>query len=219
MKWSFSSLKQWSNCPKQYHEVKVLKNYEFTDTEQTVYGKAVHTALEEYVRDGKPLPKNYQRFQKAVDALLQIPGEKHTELKMGLKEDRMTACDFDDPEYWVHGIADLIIVNDNEAFSVDYKTGSPRYADTKQLKLMALMIFARFPEVARVRSGLLFLAHDTFIPDDYERHEADKLWKAFREPLALHDIYSTSGNWPANPTGLCKRHCVVTTCHYNGSHR
>ena len=219
MKWSFSQLKQWSTCPRQYHEVRVLRNYEFSDTEQTLYGKAVHTALEEYVRDGKPLAKNYQRFQKPVDALLEIPGEKHTELKMGLKSDWVTPCDFDDPDYWVHGIADLVIVDDTEAFSVDYKTGSPRYADTKQLKLMALMIMAKFPAVERVRSGLLFLMHNTFIPDDYERSEAEKLWKSFREPLELREIYTTSGNWPANPTGLCKRHCVVSSCQYNGAHR
>ena len=219
MKWSFSSLKQWSNCPRQYHEVKILRNYTFEDTEQTLYGKAVHTALEEYVRDGKPLAKNYQRFQKPVDALLAIPGEKHTELKMGLKADRVTACDFDDPEYWVHGIADLVVVNATEAFCVDYKTGSPRYADTKQLKLMALMIMAKFPAVEQVKSGLLFLMHDTFVPDDYERNKSDQLWKSFREPLELHEIYASSGNWPANPTGLCKCHCVVTSCQYNGHHK
>lgn len=219
MKWSFSQLKMWTNCARQYQEVRLLQNYVIPDTEQTLYGKEVHTALENYVKDGTPLPKNYRKFQPAVDTLLTIPGERYTELKMGLKEDRVTACDFDDPEYWVHGIADLVIVNDTEAFSVDYKTGSPRYADVKQLKLMALMVFAKFPQVERVRSGLLFLAHDVFVPDDYERHESDRLWKAFREPLQLFDIYTTSGNWPANPTGLCKRHCPVHSCQYNGSHR
>jgi hypothetical protein len=29
IKWSFSGLKQYINCPKQYHEVKVLRNYEW----------------------------------------------------------------------------------------------------------------------------------------------------------------------------------------------
>lgn len=219
MKWSFSAIKQLTTCAKQYHEVRVLNNFVIPDTEHTLYGKAVHTSLEEYVRNGKPLPKNYQRFQKAVDALMQIPGERHVELKMGLKEDRVTACDFDDPEYWVHGIADLVIINSNEAFSVDYKTGSPRYVDTKQLKLMALMIFAKFPAIERVRSGLLFLLHDMFVPDDYDRSQIDKLWKSFREPLELHNIYTTSGNWPANPSGLCKKFCPVSTCTYHGSYK
>ena len=25
--WSYSSLKQYQNCPRQYHEIRVLKNY------------------------------------------------------------------------------------------------------------------------------------------------------------------------------------------------
>lgn len=219
MKWSFSSMKQWSNCARQYHEVKVLKNFVVPDTAQTLYGKDVHTALENYVKDSTPLPKNYRKYQKAIDALIAIPGTKYTELKMGLKADRVTACDFDDLDYWVHGIADLVIVDNSVAYCVDYKTGSPRYADTKQLKLMALMIFAKFPEVKVVEAGLLFLAHDEFVPDTYVRGESEQLWKRFYEQLQLFDIYTTSGNWPANPSGLCKKYCAVTTCQYNGKRR
>ena len=65
--WSFSSLKEYINCPKKYQEVRILKNYKFIDTPQTIYGKEVHEALELYVRDGKPLAKNYMRFKKMVD--------------------------------------------------------------------------------------------------------------------------------------------------------
>ena len=55
--WSFSSLKEYINCPKKYQEVRILKNYSFIDTPQTIYGKEVHEALELYVRDGQPLAK------------------------------------------------------------------------------------------------------------------------------------------------------------------
>ena len=56
--WSFSSLKQFTNCPRQYYEVKVQRNFEIRETEQIKYGKEVHKALEDYVRDGVPLAKN-----------------------------------------------------------------------------------------------------------------------------------------------------------------
>ena len=42
-------------------------------------GKEVHTALEEYVRDNKPLAKNYQRFKGMVDSLVNIKGDKYVE--------------------------------------------------------------------------------------------------------------------------------------------
>ena len=79
--WSYSSLKEFENCPKKYQEVRILKNYSFVDTPQTIYGKEVHEALELYVRDGKPLAKNYLRFKKMVDTLIAIPGTKYPELK------------------------------------------------------------------------------------------------------------------------------------------
>ena len=40
--WSHSSLKDYEGCPRRYHEVKVLKNYPFTDTQATIYGKELH---------------------------------------------------------------------------------------------------------------------------------------------------------------------------------
>ena len=55
--WSFSSLKEYINCPKKYYEVRVAKNYVFKDTDATIYGKEVHKALEDYVRDGVELAK------------------------------------------------------------------------------------------------------------------------------------------------------------------
>ena len=51
-----------------------------------IYGKEVHTALEEYVRDGVELAKNYQQFKSMVDGLIAIKGEKLCEHEMALQE-------------------------------------------------------------------------------------------------------------------------------------
>ena len=72
--WSFSSLKDYINCPKQYQEVKVLKRYVKYPTEQMRYGTAVHKACEEYVGEDKPLAKNYERFKTTLDILKDIQG-------------------------------------------------------------------------------------------------------------------------------------------------
>jgi hypothetical protein len=69
-------------------------------------------------------------------------------------------CKFDGEDYWVRGIADLLIVDGDTAYIVDYKTGKPTYADPNQLKLMALMVFANFPAVQKIKSGLMFLLHN-----------------------------------------------------------
>ena len=49
IQWSYSGLKDYVNCPRQYHEVKVLKRFTKKPTQQMLYGTEVHTALENYV--------------------------------------------------------------------------------------------------------------------------------------------------------------------------
>lgn len=211
--WSYSSLKQYENCPKQYHEIRVLQNYTVKESEAMIYGKEVHKALEDYVRDGVELPKNYQRFKSVVDTLVDIKGEKLCELEMALTRDKVK-CDFDDPNRWVRGIADLVILDGDYAFVVDYKTGSNRYPDTKQLRLMALMIFEHFPQVKKVKAGLLFLMHNTFITEEYKVEDKDFSWAIFQKVLNRLDNAYNGEVWLPNPTPLC-RWCPVKTCEFH----
>lgn len=210
--WSFSSLKDYINCPRQYQEIKVLKRFYKHPTPQMTYGNEVHKALEEYVGEGKPLAKNYERFKRVLDALIDISGNKYPEHKMALDANRQP-CEYG-KGYWVRGIADLLIVDGDTAFVVDYKTGSNRYPDPKQLKLMALMVFAHFPDVQHVKAGLLFVMHESFMPEEYTRDMTDTLWKAFDPDLERLRLSYETDKWTPNPTPLCGW-CPVTTCeHY-----
>jgi len=212
IKWSFSGLKEYVNCPRQYYEVKVAKNFVKRQTEQMLYGTEVHKALEDYVRDGTPLLKNYERYQPMLDALLEIKGERYPEYKMALRLDK-TPCGFTDEDYWVRGIVDLLVVDRDEAYIVDYKTGSAKYPDPKQLKLMSLMTYAHFPKVNHIKAGLLFVAHNTFIDELYHRHDIDKLWSNFTAELKRLNWSHQNDKWPENPTPLCGW-CPVTTCQF-----
>jgi hypothetical protein len=210
--WSYSSLKQYQNCPKQYQEIRVLKNYIIKETEQMKYGTEVHSALEEYVKNGKPLVKNYQRFQPFVDKLLEIPGTKYPEYEMALKYDK-SPCDFKDEDRWVRGIVDLLIVDGDYAFIIDYKTGSNKYPDPKQLRLMALMTFTHFPDVQKIKGGLLFLMNNSFVTEEYHRKDMDKSWGMFEQPLKRLENSFDSDVWQPNPTPLCGW-CAVTSCEF-----
>jgi len=211
--WSYSSLKQYQNCPRQYYEIKVAQNYTIIPSEQMKYGTEVHKALEDYVKDGKELAVNYLRFKDMVDSLKQIPGDKYPEYEMALYEDR-TPCAFSDDNRWVRGIVDLLIVDNDYAFIVDYKTGSHKYPDPKQLRLMSLMTFAHFPNVNKIKAGLLFVMHNVFITEEYERKDIDKSWEKFTGPLTRLTNSYNDDSWPPNPTPLC-RFCPVKTCEFN----
>jgi CRISPR/Cas system-associated exonuclease Cas4 (RecB family) len=214
VKWSFSSLKQYINCPKQYQEVKVLKNYEVRPTQQMLYGTHVHTALENYAKDGTELPQNYKRFASLVDPLLEIDGTRYPEYRMAL-DDNKQPCKWG-KGYWVRGIVDLMIISGDTAFIVDYKTGSDKYPDLKQLRLMALMTFAHFPEVNHVKAGLLFVLHDNFIPEEYHRENMETLWTNFTPDLERMKMSYETDIWQMNPTPLCGW-CPVSTCEHHRS--
>lgn len=213
IQWSYSSLKEYTNCPKQYFHTKVAKDYTKSVTREMLYGNEVHKALEDYVRDGTPLAKNYERYQSALDALLDIPGTRYPEHKMGLLPDK-SGCEFNNKERWVRGIVDLLIVDNADAYIIDYKTGSNKYPDPKQLKLMALMTFAHFPDVNNIKAGLLFITKNAFVPEAYTRNDVDKLWNTFTPDLERLGLSYENDTWPPNPTGLCGW-CPVDSCKFH----
>lgn len=218
--WSFSKIKAFEQCPKKFYHLKVKRDYKEVETDAMRYGTEVHTAAEHYVRDGVEIPEAYSYMKPALDALLAKKGARLCEYKMGLTED-LKACSFFDDDVWWRGIADLIILDaeDNLAWVVDYKTGkNARYADKGQLELMSLAVFQHFPVVTSVRAGLLFLVSNELIKDTYSKRQQTELWDKWMQDFMRMEVAFDKDVWNANPSGLCKRHSVVTECPHNGKH-
>ena len=74
--WSFSKIKSFEQCPKKFYHLKVAKDYKEPETEAMLYGTAVHEAAEEYIRDGKPLPPEYDYIKAPLDSLNMKQGEQ-----------------------------------------------------------------------------------------------------------------------------------------------
>lgn len=216
--WSFSRIKTFEQCPRKFYHLKVACDYEEPETEAMLYGTLFHEACEKYVRDGADLDPRFAFAKPVLDALLRKPGDKLCEYKMGLTEN-LEPCDFDAEDVWWRGIADLLIVNGAEAFSIDYKTGrNLRYADTGQLELIALGMFKHFPAVQTVRSGLLYPVANALVRETYRREDEPQLWQKWLTHRARMVKVAEADVWNPNPSGLCKRHCIVTSCPHNGRH-
>ena len=211
-------MKDFEGCPRRYHEVKVLNNYPFQETEATYYGKEFHSAAEYYIKDGTPLPPQFEYAKDTLDALLSKPGRKLCEYEMGLTKD-LLPCSFHDKNRWVRGIADLLIIDDDNltARVVDYKTGNNKYPDTDQLKLMSLMVFKHFPHIRKVSSALLFVVKNDMVKASMAVDEADAAWWEYRERVARLEQCFASGVWNPKSSGLCPW-CPVKTCEFNPKH-
>lgn len=217
--WSFSKLKAFDTCPKQFYHEKVLKEYPFVQTDAIIYGNEFHKACENYIGDKEPLPEKFMYVKDALDTLNGKRGIKLCEKKLGITAD-LEPCDFYDKRVWFRGIADLLIIDvtGDVAWVVDYKTGkSAKYADKGQLELMALSVFAHYPDISRVKAGLFFVVAKDLVKETYKNLDKATLWKKWMVNYARMETAFEADVWNPRPSGLCRRHCQVTECPHNGS--
>jgi hypothetical protein len=216
--WSYSSLKTFQQCPRKYYHTKVAKDVVEPDTKATLYGKLAHTVAEEFIRDKAPIPEAFEYMEPTLKQLDSIPGDKLCEVKLGLTRDLET-CTFSAPTVWWHGIADLVVINEDKklAYSVDYKTSkNARYADVKQLDLVACGLFAKFPKIDTVKSALIFVVSKEFVKKDHHREMIPKYIESPAQDVARLEAALDNGVWNPIQGPLC-RFCSVKTCEYNRS--
>jgi len=215
--WSYSKIKAFEQCPKQFYHDKILKEVPFKETEATLYGTAFHTAAEDFIGKDVPLPGKFSFAQKMLDVLKNKQGDKLCELKLGITED-LEPCGFYDDNVWFRGIADLIILDGDLAWVIDYKTGkSSKYADKGQLELMALSVFKHYPQVKTVRAGLVFVISNDLVKSTYTEYDKPKLWEKWLAKYKQMETAAIEDVWNAKPNGLCRRHCPIIECVHNGA--
>lgn len=213
--YSHSAMKQFNNCPRQYDEMRNKKAWPREETEQTLYGTELHKAAEEFIKEGTPIPKQFDFMQPYLDYLLLKPGQLFAELELGVKAD-LSPCGFKDPDVWMRGIVDVAIVDGNLAWVCDWKTGSNKYPDKDQLTLMALLLFAHYPELEKVKSALLFVLKEDMVKHETLRAASQRIWGIFKEEVARIEKCHTTGVWHPKQSGLCKKYCAVLSCEFNG---
>lgn len=217
--WSFSRIKAFDTCPKQFYHTYILKEFPYEETAAMRYGTEFHKAAEEFIRDGKPVPERFAYAAPALQALADKPGYKHCEMKFGLTRD-LKLCDFFDKRVWFRGVVDLAIVDGEECTIVDYKTGkSSRYAEKGQLELMALAIFKWFPKVKKIRAGLVFVVPGEMVKETYTIERESEMWAKWFAEYAKMEKAAETGVWNPKPSGLCRQYCKVLSCVHNGAHQ
>ena len=212
--WSYSSIKNFQQCPKKYYHLNVAKDIKESSNTALVYGNEVHKAAEKYIKNNEPLPQSFAYIQDVLDALNRIPGEKHCELRLGLAKEgeEYKPCEFFSDNVWWRGIVDLLIVQKDVAFMIDYKTSkNAKYADTKQLDLLATAIFVHFPEVNQINSALIFVVSNEFVKRTHFRDGSKSYIAPFEYDVTRIEDALQSGVWNAVAGPLCGW-CPVKTC-------
>jgi hypothetical protein len=214
--WSYSSIKTFDQCPKKYYHLKVAKDVKDEGNDASRYGNDAHEAAEHYIKHGTPIPEKFKVMESVVHTLARFPGEKHTELRLGVRktDTGYEPCGFFDKDVWWRGIVDLLITNGGTAHMVDYKTGkNAKYADMKQLDLMAGAVFVHYPKIEKVKSGLAFVVSNEFPKKTHKREHLDKYLAVFDDQLEQLEDSMQNGVWNAKTSPLCGW-CPVTDCEH-----
>lgn len=207
--WTFSSLEKFETCPKQYYHTRVKRDVIEGPTEATKWGERVHTALENRVTLGEPLPEGMEHWEGLAAKLEALPGDKIAEMKMAVN-DSFEACDW--KSAWSRGIADLVVVHEHKAIVLDYKTGKRK--PTEQLALYAGYTFAHFPDLEEVQTGFVWLKDKKIDKQTFTRVELPMVWQEFLPRVSRLESAYERDSWSPRPSGLCKGWCPVKSCEF-----
>ena len=214
--WSYSSINLFKQCPHKYYRLRIVKDIVEPSAEHLNYGLEVHKAAEDYLGKGTPIPEKYIFIKEHLDKLNLIKGEKLCEYRMGLTSN-LEPCGFFDQDVWWRGVADLIIINGDRAYVIDYKTGkSAKYADTKQLELLSCALFKHFPEVKKVKGGLLFVVANDLVKENFEVDNEGVYWTKWLEDTQRLEAAIQNNVWNKKPNFSCRSWCSITDCEHNG---
>lgn len=212
--WSYSRLKNFEACPKKHFEVEIAKTVKEPEGESLTWGNAVHDAFAKRLAKNAPWPKGMEMYEPWAQKLVTSPGDIYVENKLALTKD-FGPCDFFAHNVWFRAVGDVIKINGPVALIVDWKTGKI-LEDSVQLALSAACVFAKYPEVKRIRSRFAWLKENATTDEDFTPEDMPKLWQHLWPRIeALEQAHNTT-TYQAKPSGLCKRYCPVATCPYFG---
>lgn len=208
--WSYSALTAFEDCPRRYFLTRIAKAVKEEESEAIRWGNFVHKALEDRIREKTPLPETIQRYEKYVTKLEALPGTLEAEQKIALTEN-MEQVTFFDRRVWLRCVLDISFTNaeGTKALIADWKTGKNIPSDD-QLDLFAAVGFTLNPTIQEIKAGYVMLKINR-IPDPvkYHREQLPELWQRFMPRVERLKKAHEKVDFPAKPSGLCRKWCPV----------
>ena len=210
--WSYSALSTFENCPRKYWATKVAKVVSDVNADNTE-GDQDHKALQYHFQKGLALPPKLAFLQPLSDRLKAVPGERYVEYSMCLRQDLVPTHFRDWDNAWVRGAADYVIVDGEQATYLDWKKGKFRENDD-QIELTALLLFRHFPQLKKVKGGLVFYNYGKVYPHIVRREDESRLWNGFYARVKEMEHAKIEDAWPTKPNPLCAW-CPYKACPFN----
>ena len=211
---SFSSIKMYENCPKRYYHQRIRKEVQDKGSDATIYGERIHEALEHRLESKVNLPKESEGYEVLCRGIEKTArgGTLLVEQKLTLSED-LTPTGWWDGDAWVRSILDVLVLHNDTAVVMDWKTGKRR-PDFTQLELFALQVFSHFPDIDKVKSSFLWLKDMQMDSKIYYRDELGSMWGKLLQRISRIEQSLAHDKWPPKPSGLCNYCPAKNICVY-----
>lgn len=210
--WSYSRLKNWETCPKRHYHYDVKKDIKEPQSQQLAAGHALHLAFEHRLTRDEPLPMGLRQHEAMLGKIRTAPGVLHGEQKLALTPDFQMSAFFG-PRVWFRTVIDAVLIQRDRARALifDWKSGKVKEDDT-QLQLMAMTTFVSLPEVDRVRASLVFTEYGQTVTSEFLRDDQAEIWNGILPRVDAMQKAAREQDYPAKPSGLCKKFCSVASC-------
>lgn len=205
---SFSRLSTFEQCPAQFDYLYVSKRVVNQSNEHSDYGDRVHKVLEAKGKgeldeatlsvEGK---QTLERWGALVDKVVSRSGDKYFEHQMAVNRN-LAPVEWFASDVWIRSIADVLVVDGETAYCLDYKTGKVKENPT-QLQLFAAMVLWHFPNVQTVKTSFVWLKFDEVTNAKYERRFLGALWSALEPRFDKVQEVINLGVFETKPSGLC----------------
>lgn len=217
--WSHSSLGAFETCGFRYLQERVLRVIPKKTFAEAQEGIDKHKAIEDYLKSVADLQDT--KLKSLVDSTLGHLDYRHLkfEHKLAVTKDR-APCSYDraeSPEVYHRGIIDVMYADpeDPVAHLFDWKNGKVN-EHSDQLKANAICVMAHHPHVQRVDTNYVWMKHNHVTKGRVYRDFSAEIWTRFCARVDRMEQKAKEGVWTKNPSGLCKKHCPVTSCEFNG---
>jgi len=218
--WSYSKLKNFEACPKKSYHVDILpkgdpQKVKEEESDNLLWGNQVHAGFEHRLGEKRiALPKSMAIYEPWAQRVITGQGNIHVEAKLALTRE-FASCGYFDAGVWFRAKGDVIKVHGPVAWIIDWKTGKI-VEDSCQLALAAACVFAKFPEVKKVKSTFAWLKENATTDQMFTPDDMPAMWRGLWPRIqALEHAHNTT-SYPAKPGGLCRSWCPVKQCPHNG---
>lgn len=206
---TFTILAAYGNCEHQMFRTYIKKDQPYEETKERAWGNAVHAAMQKRVGSRVPLPLEMQKWEPiaaSFDGL--VPS---CEQRLGVTRDRQPTG-FYDKDVWFRGLADLTLVQNTNAYLLDYKTGSSRYEDPFELETQAMLLHAKHPQLTRIAGSYAWLKEDR-IGQLFNLSDTNSTWRRVTKLMNEIEAKRETANWDwiKRKSGLCPW-CSVRDC-------